>query len=154
MNESRLLGGRILLPLAAGALFGAGLALGGMTDPARVLGFLDWFGAWDPTLAFVIMGATAVMAAAWAIRPRLAQPLLAERFFTPDRRDIDARLVAGSLLFGIGWGIAGICPGPAFAILGLETAAILPFIAAMLVGMLLHRWTFEPRSGQAAKASA
>lgn len=154
MNQRPQLGGRILLPLAAGVLFGAGLALGGMTDPARVQGFLDWFGAWDPTLAFVMMGATAVMAAAWAIRPRLAQPLLAERFFIPDRRDVDGRLVAGSTLFGVGWGIAGICPGPAFALLGLRPVAILPFIAAMLVGMLLHRWAFEPGSRRAAEASA
>lgn len=152
MSAGRQLGGRLLLPAAAGALFGGGLALGGMTDPARVRGFLDWFGVWDPTLAFVMLGATAVMALAWAVRPRLAQPLFAEKFFIPDRRDIDSRLVAGSILFGIGWGIAGICPGPAFAILGLEPVAILPFIAAMLVGMLLHRLAFEAPSRPTAKA--
>lgn len=123
-----------------------------MTDPSRVRGFLDWFGAWDPTLAFVMMGATAVMGLAWAIRPRLARPVLAEAFIIPDRRDIDLRLVAGSTLFGIGWGIAGICPGPAVAILGLEPVAILPFIAAMLVGMLLHRWGFEPAPGPRMRA--
>ena len=145
-------GGHLLLPLAAGTLFGGGLAIGGMTDPERVRGFLDWFGAWDPTLAFVMLGATAVMALAWALRPRLAQPLLAEKFFIPDRRDIDGRLVAGSVLFGIGWGVAGICPGPAFAILGLEPVAILPFVAAMFVGMLIHRLAFESTSQRAAKA--
>jgi uncharacterized membrane protein YedE/YeeE len=142
----RQLVGSLLLPLVAGGLFGAGLALGGMTDPSRVIGFLNWFGAWDPTLLFVIGGATAIMALAWVIRPRLAQPILGSRFFIPDRRDIDARLVAGSVLFGIGWGLAGICPGPAVAILGLQPTAILPFIAAMLAGMLVHRLTFESDS--------
>lgn len=154
MTADRTWIGRLLLPLAAGALFGAGLTVGGMTDPARVKGFLDWFGAWDPSLAFVMVGATAVMALAWLVQPRLARPILAEAFFIPDRRDIDPRLVAGSIVFGIGWGIAGICPGPAFAILGLEPVAILPFIAAMLAGMLLHRWVFEPGSRPAARASA
>ena len=135
--------GPILIALGSGTLFGAGLTLGGMTNPYRVARFLDWFGDWDPTLAFVMAGATAVMAVAWLLRPRLARPLAAEKFFIPDRRDIDPRLVAGSALFGIGWGIAGICPGPAFAIIALEGSTILPFIAAMFIGMALHRWLVE-----------
>lgn len=128
----------VLLPLAAGGLFGGGLALGAMTDPQRVIGFLDLFGGWDPTLAFVMAGATAVMALAWLIRPRLVQPIFGERFIVPSRRDIDIPLVAGSALFGIGWGLAGICPGPAIALLTLDPAVVI-FIAAMLAGMLLHR---------------
>ncbi len=138
--------GSLLLPLVAGALFGGGLAIGGMTDPARVIGFLDWFGEWDPTLLFVMGGATAVMGVAWAIRSRLARPVLGTKFFIPDRRNIDVRLVAGSALFGIGWGLAGVCPGPGVAILGLEPLAILPFLGAMLAGMLLHRLAFETNS--------
>ncbi len=134
----------IVLPLAAGTLFGGGLALGSMTDPSRVLGFLDLFGAWDPTLAFVMAGATAVMALAWLFRPRLERPLFGDRFFLPSRRDVDAPLIVGSVLFGIGWGLAGICPGPAVALLGLNPA-VWPFIAAMIAGMLLHR-LFEAAS--------
>ncbi|MEO7655490.1 MAG: DUF6691 family protein [Sphingomicrobium sp.] len=134
----------IVLPLAAGTVFGGGLALGSMTDPSRVLGFLDVFGAWDPTLAFVMAGATAVMALAWLLRPRLEQPLFGDRFFLPSRRDVDAPLIIGSTLFGIGWGLVGICPGPAVALLALNPA-VLPFIAAMIAGMLLHR-LFEAAS--------
>lgn len=128
----------ILLPLGAGTLFGAGLALGAMTDPQRVLGFLDLFGSWDPTLVFVMAGATAVMALAWLTRPHLVQPVFGDRFAVPGRRDIDMSLVAGSALFGIGWGLAGICPGPAIALVSLQPAVLI-FIAAMLAGMLLHR---------------
>ena len=136
---------QLLVPLGSGLLFGAGLALGGMTDPARVRGFLDWFGVWDPTLAFVMAGATLVMAVAWLIHRRLTKPLLAERFFVPDRGRIDRRLVAGSALFGIGWGIAGLCPGPAVANLAFHPLAILPFLVAMIAGQALHCLVAEPR---------
>lgn len=128
----------ILLSLAAGTLFGGGLALGAMIDPQRVLGFLDLFGSWDPTLVFVMAGATAVMGLAWLVRPRLVRPMLGDRFVIPDRRDIDLKLIAGSALFGIGWGIAGICPGPAIALISLDSKVLI-FVAAMLAGMLLHR---------------
>lgn len=130
---------RLLPALAAGTLFGAGLTVSGMTDPQRVRGFLDLFGQWDPTLAFVMGGAVLVMAIAWRIRQRLGHPLFAERFVLPDRSDLDARLIVGSALFGIGWGLAGLCPGPAIASLALAPAAVLPFVAAMLVGMAIHR---------------
>lgn len=129
---------KLLPPLASGALFGAGLTLSGMTDPARVRGFLDVFGRWDPTLAFVMGGAVIVMAIAWRIQSRMARPLFGETFSLPDRRDFDGRLIAGSALFGIGWGIAGLCPGPAVASLALSPLAVLPFLAAMLAGMALH----------------
>ena len=135
---------RLMSALAAGTLFGAGLTVSGMTDPQRVRGFLDLFGQWDPTLAFVMGGAVLVMAFAWRLRKRLGHPLFAERFVLPDRSDLDARLISGSALFGIGWGLAGLCPGPAIASLALAPAAVLPFVAAMFVGMAIHR--LLPRS--------
>lgn len=132
---------RLIVPLASGALFGAGLALGGMTDPARVRGFLDLFGAWDPTLAFVMGGAVLVMAIAWRVQPRMARPLFADTFALPDRSDLTVRLIGGSALFGVGWGIAGLCPGPAIAALVIEPASAAIFVAAMLAGMALVRLT-------------
>lgn len=132
---------RLIVPLASGTLFGAGLALGGMTDPARVRGFLDLFGAWDPTLAFVMGGAVLVMAIAWRVQPRMARPLFADTFALPDRSDLTARLIGGSALFGVGWGIAGLCPGPAIAALVIEPVSAGVFAAAMLAGMALVRLT-------------
>lgn len=129
---------RLIPPLASGTLFGAGLTLSGMTDPAKVRGFLDIFGEWDPTLAFVMGGAVLVMTIAWRIRARMAKPLFGDKFSLPDRSDLDPKLVVGSALFGIGWGIAGLCPGPAVASLALSPAAVLPFVAAMLAGMAAH----------------
>ena len=128
-----------LVPLASGTIFGAGLALGGMTDPARVRGFLDLFGDWDPTLAFVMGGAVLVMAIAWLVQRRMQRPVFAEGFSLPDRSDLTPRLVGGSALFGIGWGIAGLCPGPGFASLAIAPASAAIFVAAMLAGMLLVR---------------
>ena len=130
---------RILPPLVSGTLFGAGLTLGGMTDPARVRGFLDLFGAWDPTLAFVMGGAVIVMAIAWRFVPRMAHPLFAEKFALPTRTDLNPRLVGGSALFGIGWGIAGLCPGPGVAALVIEPFSAAIFVVAMLTGMGLVR---------------
>lgn len=132
---------RIAPPVISGTLFGAGLALGGMTNPARVRGFLDLFGNWDPTLAFVMGGAVIVMAIAWRIQPRMAHPIFAAKFALPDRTDLTVRLVAGSALFGIGWGIAGLCPGPGIAALVIEPAAAATFVAAMLAGMGLVKLT-------------
>lgn len=130
---------KLLPPLASGILFGAGLTISGMTDPARVRGFLDVFGAWDPTLVFVIGGAVLVMAVAWRIRARMGRPVFAERFSLPDRTDLDARLITGAILFGIGWGIAGLCPGPAVASLALSPLSVLPFVLAMLAGMVVQQ---------------
>lgn len=127
------------MPLFSGVLFGAGLTIGGMTDPARVRGFLDIFGDWDPTLAFVMGGAVLVMGVAWIIQPRLAHPLFAEVFSLPERRDLTPKLIGGSALFGIGWGIAGLCPGPGITALVIEPASAAIFVAAMLVGMALAR---------------
>jgi uncharacterized membrane protein YedE/YeeE len=129
----------VLVALLSGTIFGAGLALGGMTNPARVRGFLDPLGAWDPTLAFVMGGAVLVMALAWLGHKRMERPIFAESFSLPDRSDITVRLVGGSALFGVGWGIAGLCPGPGFAALAIAPRAAAIFVAAMLSGMLLVR---------------
>ena len=128
-------------PLVSGTLFGAGLALGGMTDPARVRGFLDIAGNWDPTLAFVMGGAVIVMAIVWRIQRFMVRPVFADSFSLPDRSDLTPKLVGGSALFGIGWGIAGLCPGPALAALVIEPLSAAVFIVAMLAGMGLVRLT-------------
>ena len=129
----------VIVSLVSGTLFGAGLAVGGMTNPARVRGFLDLFGNWDPTLAFVMGSALIVMAIAWVIQRRMAKPAFAGQFALPGTSDLTPRLLGGSALFGIGWGIAGLCPGPGFAALAIEPAKAAAFILAMLAGMGLAR---------------
>jgi len=131
---------QFLPPLISGLLFGAGLTISGMTDPERVRGFLDIFGDWDPTLAFVMGGAMIVMAIAWRIRSGLKEPIFDDKFSLPDRTDLDRKLIVGSALFGIGWGIAGLCPGPAIVSLALSPLQVLPFVIAMMAGMLLQRF--------------
>lgn len=135
---------QLVPPVLSGALFGAGLAIGGMTDPQRVRGFLDVFGRWDPTLAFVMAGAVMVMAVAWRARERMTRPVFAERFSLPGRGELDMRLIGGSALFGIGWGLAGLCPGPAVANLAFAPLQVLPFLAAMFAGMAAHRLLPSP----------
>ena len=129
----------IVFALIAGALFGAGLTVSGMADPQRVRGFLDLFGAWDPTLAFVMGGALIPMAIAWRFQRRMTSPMAAERFALPTARDLDPRLIGGAALFGIGWGIAGLCPGPAIADLAIAPVPAAIFVVAMLGGMILPR---------------
>jgi uncharacterized protein len=131
---------KVVIALISGLLFGAGLAYSGMADPARVQSFLDLFGNWDPTLAFVMGGAVLPMAVAWMIKSRLASPLAATSFDLPGTSKIDRSLAIGAILFGMGWGIAGLCPGPALADLALAPKAVLPFVVAMLVGMAAHRF--------------
>lgn len=126
---------QILTSLLAGLVFGLGLILSGMADPAKVLGFLDLFGAWDPSLALVMGGAIAVGLPAFALVRRRSVSLLGAPMRLPTARTIDRRLVGGSVLFGIGWGIAGFCPGPALVALGMGLAPAMIFVAAMLVGM-------------------
>ncbi len=128
-----------LLAAASGTLFGAGLTIGGMTNPARVRGFLDIFGDWDPTLAFVMGGAVIVMAFAWAIQRRMDTPRWASSFKLPDTSDLTPKLLGGSAIFGIGWGIAGLCPGPGFAALVIEPAKAAAFVASMLGGLVLAK---------------
>ena len=126
--------------LLAGALFGVGLAMSGMTDPRRVLGFLDVFGDFDPALVFVLGGAVATTMLLFRFVLRRGRPVLADRFHLSDLRHVDRRLLGGAALFGIGWGVAGYCPGPALAGLGIVSVEALWFVPAMLAGMLLHRW--------------
>jgi uncharacterized membrane protein YedE/YeeE len=128
-----------LAALVSGALFGLGLAMSGMTDARRVLGFLDVFGAFDPTLLFVLGGAVATTTLLFRPVLRLKHPILAESFQVSALKNIDARLLGGAALFGIGWGIAGYCPGPALAGLGAGSMEAMWFVPFMLLGMLLHR---------------
>ena len=126
-----------LTAFLAGLVFGLGLLLAGMANPAKVLGFLDLAGAWDPSLGLVMAGAigVAVLPLTWAKRRQ--RSLLGAPMQLPVKRELDRRLIGGSLLFGVGWGIAGICPGPAVAIVLTGHWQVLLFVAAMLLGMLL-----------------
>jgi uncharacterized membrane protein YedE/YeeE len=131
----------VVASFICGLVFGAGLLISGMTDPQKVLGFLDLFGAWDATLAFVMAGAVAVAAAGFALARRRTAPLFSARFLWPERSDIDAPLVVGSVLFGIGWGLVGICPGPALVNLAGLSLPIVVFVVAMILGMIGYaRW--------------
>lgn len=130
---------RAAVALLSGALFGFGLSLSGMVDPARVLGFLDIAsGRWDPGLIFVLGGAVTVAILGVLIQRALPKPVLDDRFHLPARNDIDRRLVIGSVLFGVGWGLAGFCPGPAISALATGIGPVLIFVAAMVCGMVLH----------------
>ena len=138
---------RPLIALIAGILFGAGLAHSGMADPTRVRSFLDLFGGrWDPTLAFVMGGAIVPMALAWTIRRRMTAPLADGSFALPETSEITPRLIGGAVIFGIGWGIAGLCPGPALADLAIRPLLAAPFVVAMLAGFVLHRLVDRPTS--------
>ena len=130
---------RILLSAIAGLVFGLGLIVSGMADPAKVQNFLDPFGTWDPSLAFVMLGAIAVTFAGYRLAFGRGRPLLADTLSLPTRTDIDAQLIAGAGLFGIGWGLSGFCPGPAIVSLPLLAAGTLVFVPAMLAGMLVAR---------------
>ena len=125
----------VFASLLGGLVFGLGLIVSGMANPAKVLGFLDLTGTWDPSLAFVMGGAIAVGVVAFALAGRRSASLLGTEMRLPSARHIDRRLVAGSVLFGIGWGIAGFCPGPGLVSLGMGEVKALVFVAAMLVGM-------------------
>lgn len=131
---------RVLVAILAGALFGFGLSLSGMIDPARVLGFLDVrSGNWDPSLMFVLGGAVAVAIPGMWVQRQLARPALDDRFHLPETSaTIDARLLLGSAIFGIGWGLAGFCPGPAVAGLSTGLLPITIFVMAMAAGMIVH----------------
>ncbi len=126
---------RLLACFLIGGLFGAGLAISGMMNPAKVIGFLDLAGDWDPTLAVVMAAALAISAAGYAVQRRRARPLLAGAFRIPPAGVVDARLVAGAVLFGVGWGIAGFCPGPAIAALSTGRWDVALFVVSMAAGM-------------------
>jgi uncharacterized membrane protein YedE/YeeE len=131
------------MPLVAGYLigltFGLGIALSGMINPAKVLNFFDLAGAWDPSLAFVMGGALAVTAVGYRLVLRGKRPLFDDRFHLPQERAIDARLVGGAAIFGVGWGLAGFCPGGALPALGTGRTEVLVFVAALVAGILATR---------------
>ena len=132
--------------LLAGLVFGFGLALSGMTDTNKVLGFLDVAGAWQPTLAFVMGSAVLVTLLGFRLALRRSRPLFAERFSLPGKRVIDARLVGGAALFGAGWGLYGYCPGPALASMIYGRPDTWAFVGAMLLGMFVAARLDRPRS--------
>jgi uncharacterized membrane protein YedE/YeeE len=125
----------VFTALLTGLVFGLGLIVSGMVNPAKVLGFLNLAGAWDPSLALVMVGAIVVSAFAFALARKRTASFLGVAMKLPSARDIDRRLVIGSVLFGIGWGIAGFCPGPGLVALGMGEIKALVFVAAMLAGM-------------------
>ena len=122
----------------AGLVFGIGLVLSGMNDPGKVLGFLDVAGSWDPSLAFVMAGAILIGLVAFAFAKRRTSAFLGGAMQLPKNRDIDPRLVGGALVFGVGWGLAGFCPGPALVDFGAGYDKAAVFVAAMLLGMLVE----------------
>ncbi|MCA9515984.1 MAG: YeeE/YedE family protein [Myxococcales bacterium] len=127
-----------VLAWLAGALFGVGLVVSGMTDPAKVQGFLDFFGAWDPSLAFVMGGAVTLHLVLLRLVTRRAAPLFDTRFHLPTRTDVNQKLVVGAVVFGVGWGLAGYCPGPGLVSLGTGGATAMIFVGAMTIGMVLQ----------------
>ena len=134
----------VLLQFVIGLIFGLGLLLSGMSNPAKVLNFLDFggiaAGTWDPSLAFVMAGAVAVTFAGFKLILKRSQPLFAPKFHLPTNAEIDRRIILGPAIFGVGWGLAGFCPGPALTALGFGTTAAVLFVAAMFAGMVLARW--------------
>ena len=130
-----------LVAFGSGLLFGLGLAISGMLDPARVLGFLDVFGGWDPSLAFVLLGAVAVSFTGNQIARRMAKPICAPFFQFPLKTKVDRDLILGAVVFGMGWGMVGLCPGPAIASLSLGLTPIFIFVLAMMAGMAIFRFS-------------
>ena len=129
---------RVLSALVCGLMFGLGLSLSGMLDPARVRGFLDVTGTWDPSLAFVLGGALFIATIGYRLSPLFERPLLDDRFRLPTKTRIDRSLILGSAIFGIGWGLAGFCPGPAVASLSLGLVPSILFVVAMLTVFLMR----------------
>jgi uncharacterized protein len=128
----------VLVSLICGFIFGLGLLISGMTQPTKVLGFLDIFGVWDPSLAVVMAAALAVSGVGVMLAQRRPQPVLAPKFDIPTKTAIDTPLVAGSALFGIGWGLVGLCPGPALENLATLSPQVIVFCIAMVAGMVAH----------------
>jgi uncharacterized protein len=137
-----------LAAFAAGLVFGIGLIVSGMTDPAKVLGFLDIAGSWDPSLAFVMAGAILVGFFAFMLAGKRTTTLLGAVLHLPQARDIDARLIGGAVVFGIGWGLAGFCPGPALVSFGGGQDKAAVFVVAMLAGMLIYTYLLAPSKKQ------
>jgi uncharacterized membrane protein YedE/YeeE len=135
---------KILSTFLAGLLFGTGLILSGMANPAKVQNFLDLFGTWDPSLAFVMSGAIIVAMPGFWFTCKLPKPLFNDAFQLPTRKDFDPKLIAGAATFGIGWGLGGFCPGPALTALPFANTSTLFFVTAMLVGMMVAKFSSAP----------
>lgn len=141
-----------LAAFAAGALFAVGLAVAGMTRPDKIIGFLDVTGAWDASLAFVMIGAIGVHFVAHRLITRRASPLFDDRFHLPTRKDIDLRLVAGAVIFGIGWGLGGFCPGPGIVTAGSGSLSAFVFVGGMTIGILIENAILRRGGRHASKA--
>jgi uncharacterized protein len=129
-----------LTSFVSGVVFALGLGISGMTRPIKVIGFLDFFGNWDASLAFVMLGAIGVYFVAYRLSRTMRSPILAATFSIPTRSGVDARLLGGAALFGAGWGLAGFCPGPAITSLASGSAPVVAFVASMAAGIYLHGW--------------
>ena len=144
---------RSLAAFVAGLVFGLGLIVSGMADPSKVIGFLDLAGNWDPSLAFVMVGAIAVAVVAFRVAGKRAQPVLGGPFHLPTATQIDRRLIAGSVVFGVGWGLAGFCPAPAVVAYGAGYFKAVVFVIAMIAGMVLFEQVERRRRGDIQGAS-
>ena len=138
----------VFLTLMSGFIFAVGLGLSGMTDANKVIGFLDIFNQWDPSLAFVMVGAIGVHACAYPLITKRSSPIFSTRFHLPTQTQINAPLLLGATLFGIGWGLGGYCPGPALVSLMSMGQEALVFCGAMLAGMLIHEWGWRHRANE------
>ena len=145
---------RALSALAAGALFGVGLLTSGMVRPDKVLGFLDVAGQWDPSLAWVMVGAIGVHLLLRRLILRRTRPLLSSSFHLPSKRRIDSQLIAGAAIFGVGWGLGGYCPGPSLVTAATGTLSPLLFVGGMLLGMVLTKRLTSPKSSLSADADS
>lgn len=135
---------RYIVAYISALLFGAGLGIGGMTNPDNIIGFLDIYGDWQPALLLVMVGAVSFHAISYYLITRRATPLLDHKFFVPVRKPVDKRLIAGSALFGIGWGMGGYCPGPAITSLVSLSPQVLIFVVSMIGGMAIFHYVWKP----------
>jgi uncharacterized membrane protein YedE/YeeE len=140
-----------IVAFVAGLLFAVGLVVGGMTQPAKVVGFLDFFGNWDPSLIFVMGGAVGIHFVLFRLILKRSSPLLAQSFQVPTRKDMTPQLIGGAALFGIGWGLGGFCPGPGIVAAPAGSAEALTFVASMTAGMFLYKWVESLRSKKTAE---
>ena len=136
---------QLVVSFIAGLLFAFGLIVSGMSNPSKVLHFLDVTGNWDPTLAFVMAAALLVTFPAFRFVLKRSAPLLSDRFYLPTKQQIDVPLITGAAIFGIGWGLAGLCPGPALTALGSGATSAFVFVAAMIAGALVQKYIVQPR---------
>lgn len=144
-----------VVSFVSGIVFAIGLGISGMTRPSKVIGFLDFAGAWDLSLAFVMLGAISVFFVAYRLSRRMHTPLLAPQFSIPKRTDLDAQLIVGAAIFGAGWGLGGFCPGPAITSLASGAMPVVVFVASMAAGIYLHAtWQSLGRSRAGALAAA